>query len=96
MRKLSLSLFILLLAYWGQSLIRTGPTQAAIPARDGLIILAVAGLLFALNARPQASRPAPWPPRGPGPAGSWPGSGSPCQRALLFSLPNNCAKDPAR
>ena len=68
MRKLSLSLFILLLAYWGQSLIRSGPTQAALPARDGLIILAVAGLLFALNARPQASRPAPlatpWP---------WPG-----------------------
>ncbi|MBP7961085.1 MAG: glycosyltransferase family 39 protein [Caldilineaceae bacterium] len=68
MRKLSLSLFILLFAYWGQTLIRTGPTQGFVPIRDGLIILAVAGLLFALNARPQASRPAalatPWP---------WPG-----------------------
>lgn len=57
MRRLTLSLTALALAYWGQSLIRTGPTQDFVPTRDGLILLALAGLLFALNARPQAAQP---------------------------------------
>ncbi len=75
MRRLTTSTLILLLAYWGQDLIRSGPTQGFIPIRDGLLILALAGLLFALNARPRSktepAHEATTPPSPPWPLPGW-------------------------
>lgn len=70
MRRLTISTLTLGLAVWGQSLLRTASGDGVAATRDGLIILAVAAAIFALNARPapppdpaRIDRPVlmPWP-----------------------------------
>lgn len=52
MRQLILLIVALLISLWGLSMLREGAPNAAVAARDGLFVMMVGALLFALNARP--------------------------------------------